>query len=130
MTPQRKVFLLADAAGLIACLALALFLAGCDESLPPRPPLAASIPYTGHSMEPDYSGDGTVLVMLFAPYDELKARDVVVYYDERRELYVMHRLVARQFDWWIVQGDNAQTNPKPDRAFVTRYNYIGKVITP
>lgn len=116
--------------GSLACVCLALFLSGCRTEAVKRPALTALIPHEGRSMVPTFSEDGMVFVQLFAGYDDLRQGDVVIYFDERRNGYIMHRIVAKQLDWWIVQGDNRATNPRPDRSFVTRENYVGKVVLP
>ncbi len=63
------------------------------------------------SMEPTMSqGDRVV----FRRQDSYQLNDVVVYYDEVDGVFVVHRIVGKNGDNFIVQGDyNPQCDPNP-----------------
>ena len=125
-TPQRQLLWLAAFFGSVGCAALWLMLTGCNEQeRAEMPPLVALVDTHGTSMLPAFKENGQVLVCLFDSYDKLKVGDVVIY--RHGSGYIMHRLVARQFDWWIARGDN---NTFADAPMVTRENYLGRVVTP
>lgn len=80
--------------------------------------VVAPVSATG-SMRP-FFGDNALLLLEAAPYNDLRVGDVVTYWDEDRQITVVHRLVRRQGDEFWARGDH---NPNMDRIFVTRKNY-------
>jgi signal peptidase I len=61
------------------------------------------------------------------PYRDLRIGEVAVYRHDRTGLVVAHRIVARQFDWFVMKGDS---NRADDTGFMTRANYLGVVHLP
>jgi signal peptidase I len=61
------------------------------------------------------------------PYGNLAVGMVAVYRHDRTGLVVAHRIVGRQFSWYVMKGDS---NPRPDSGFMTQDNYLGVVHLP
>lgn len=121
---------------LLACVALVvlcailLVLSGCGR-LPtddPKPALLAWVPVNGKSMLPTFPEKGFVEMEFGFPYEALQIGDTVIYWDYKRgpAAFTHHRLIERQGPWWIARGDNPETNPVEDRAFVTKDNFIAR----
>lgn len=56
-------------------------------------------------------------------YSDLKVGETVIFWHERAQLFVHHRIIARQGPWLITQGDN---NSSPDTGFLTADNFVGR----
>lgn len=119
---------------IISLLLLALALGGCgrsdkpDTQFAPTKPLVGVFPVIGASMQPTLPYAHAARVDVAFPYEQLSERDIVLFWDYRREGYTLHRLVAKQGPWWIARGDNPDTNPEADAPFVTRANYMGRMV--
>lgn len=128
VSPVLRIASLVTAA---ACV-LALGFAGCSRreipSEAPLPVLRAWVPASGRSMLPTYPERCLLEIEIGVPFDALRAGDPVIYWDYTRGPAALthHRLAQRQGDSWIAQGDNPETNPTADRAWVTRANYIAR----
>ncbi len=77
---------------------------------------------TSGSMEPTLSQGDHVI---FHKQDSYSLNDVVVFYDEIDNVFVVHRIVGKNGDEFIVQGDY---NPVCDPNPVKLENIQGKVI--
>jgi len=75
----------------------------------------------GVSMEPDFHlGDLTIL----RTASDYQIGDVVTYQDSRMQAYVIHRIIGRDQDRFILKGDN---NSWVDAYYPTRDEIIGKL---
>lgn len=111
----------------LCAVALFAVLTGC--AAPSRPPLNVQlgmIHSTGKSMLPAIPFDSTLPVKA-VPFDQLKAGDVVIYWNVWAGCYVHHRILKRSrvSHGWVAKGDN---NSRADRGLVTARNYCG--VTP
>lgn len=119
-------------AWLLAFAVLAYLVAGCGKrQIPtsaPRPALKAWVPVTGKSMLPTFPVTALVEAEFGVDYDTLQERQTVIFWDytSGAPRFTHHRIVAKQGDNWIVQGDNPATNPIADRPWVTRDNFIAR----
>ena len=68
----------------------------------------------------------SVIVTETVDYDTLKKHDFVSY-ENSQGVGVIHRLVEKTEDGWVIQGDN---NAYVDRDLVTPKNFTGKLIDP
>lgn len=114
-------------------LALAFLLAttscgGIPGGADNRPILAAWVAVAGKSMLPTFPEYCIVQMEIGVAFDDLKAGDTVIFWDYKRgpRAFTHHRLVAKQGDAWIAQGDNPDTNPVADRSWVTRDNFYAR----
>ncbi len=74
------------------------------------------------SMEPVlHRGD---LVFVVAPKD-LRVNDVVIYQKEGTPFTIIHRIIEKRDDGYIIKGDN---NPVPDRGTIKPSQINGKVL--
>ncbi len=117
--PSFRAFLLRCLAGVLA-LAWA---AGIAAAAPT--PLLIRLLATG-SMRPAVSHT-MILPLDPVAYAQLRIGDVAVYRHDRTGLVVAHRIVARQFHWFVMKGDS---NRRDDTGFMTRRNYLGLVHLP
>ena len=106
---------------------------GCAKStapseFAPAQPLIVHVASGGESMRPTLPAFHLAAVDVAFPYAKLAERDIVLFWDYRRRGFTLHRIVARQGPWWIVQGDNPATNPAEDRPFLSPENFIGKYV--
>jgi signal peptidase I len=101
----------------IVAAALVILAAAMSRGAEP-PPEFCRVLATG-SMRGTFDFDQLALVER-VPYDQLRAGMIVVYKHDRTGLVVAHRLIARQWGWWVAKGDS---NPRYDTGFVTRENY-------
>ena len=120
---------------MLASLAIALGCAmlfcafGCSKkrdipTCAPHPPLTAWLAVSGESMLPNFP-NGTLAEIRFpVDYDSLEPGQVVVFwaYDRGADAFTFHRLIRKQGDQWISQGDNPETNARYDAGWVTRDN--------
>ncbi len=74
------------------------------------------------SMEPTLSSGDHVV---FHRQERYEIDDVVVYYDEVSNIFVVHRIVGKSGDRFILQGD---FNPICDTALVSAERIQGKVL--
>ena len=77
-------------------------------------------------MEPTIH-NGAFVVVAQVPYDFLKKRDIVEYRSDYVHYSVCHRIVGGWRGFWVAKGD---ANAFPDRGYVTRSNYVGKILLP
>lgn len=135
MRTETKGFLISLA--LFALCAVAFIgLNGCTDAegrvIPhagPKPPFLAWVPVTGKSMLPKYPEAHLLEVDVTYPFDSLKVGDEVVFWDYRRDGgvgYTYHPIIGRQGKYFITQGLNPKTNPRPDASWLTPDNYIGR----
>ena len=116
------------------CIALAILaLAGCAKNEPdpqfePKLPYLVTIPTTGVSMQGVLPEEGLRLMDFGYPYSQLKEDDIVMFWDYKRNLYVLHLIVGRQSGVWITKGSNPETNRHADPTFLGRENYMAKYI--
>ena len=74
------------------------------------------------SMEPVlHRGD---LVFVIAPRD-LQVNDVVIYQREGSAFTIIHRIIEKKEDGYIIKGDN---NPRPDSGTIAQNQINGKVL--
>lgn len=113
------------------CLWL-LFSTGCGKreipSSAPKPTVRAWVPAVGRSMEPNFPNGALVEAEFGVRYEDLKIGDTVLLWDYTRAepFFIHHRIVAEQGGQFIARGDNPETNPKADRPWVTRDNFIAR----
>jgi hypothetical protein len=135
MRPETKGFLVSLALAL-ACACAFIAVNGCSDAsgraIPhrgPKPPCLVWLPVTGKSMLPKYPEAHLLEVDVTFDYDRLAVGDEVVFWDYRRDggvHFTFHPIIGRQGDYYITRGLNPATNPRPDAAWVTRDNFIGK----
>ncbi|WP_309384804.1 hypothetical protein [Cerasicoccus frondis] len=77
---------------------------------------------SGQSMLP-YFGEGSVLLVERARYDELEPGMMAVYLDKSGDL-VSHQLIRKVGSSWVTQGVN---NAVVDKEYVGAHNYLGVV---
>lgn len=93
----------------------------------PTAPLHAAIPVSGKSMLPTMPEETHLTrIDIAAPYSTLARGDIVLFWDYHRAGFTLHRIVERQGNAWIVQGDNPATNARVDRPFLVPENYLGR----
>lgn len=134
LTNPRKKWIHASAWIVALAALVAIFtLSGCGDSkaIPSsrsKPTLKAWVGHAGKSMLPAFPEFALVEVEFGVPYESLKEGDTVIFWDYTRAtpLLIHHRLVAKQANAWIAQGDNAATNATADRPWVTPDNYIAR----
>ncbi len=71
-------------------------------------------------------GEFEVIGFEVCSYSDLKIGDTVIYWNEKMQLFVHHRIIAKQGVWFIVKGDNPETNPVPDPGFLTPDNFVAR----
>lgn len=76
------------------------------------------------SMKPKMT-KGDVVFIRQTSYSELKEEDIVVYYSNQKRIFIVHRLIEKVEDGWIIKGD---ANQDIDNELVTVENYFGTVI--
>jgi len=81
-----------------------------------------SVAATG-SMKPMLD-ENCLIVMTKEPFENITVRDIVLYVSEEGRM-IVHRVMEKRKDGslWTL-GDN---NHRPDREYVTKKNYVGKV---
>lgn len=78
-----------------------------------------------NSMEPNIHVNDVTLIKKVS-YDELELEDVIVYYNDERNIFVVHRIKGYFDDGsFKTKGDN---NPDYDTIHITEENYLGKVV--
>jgi len=85
------------------------------------------------SMEPNISKGSTIMFEQNTKYEDLNSGDIIVYRNEERNIYVIHRIKSGDITTgFIMQGDNNptfDTNIDGTPLLVTSNNYIGKYVT-
>ncbi len=76
---------------------------------------------------------GDLTINFIAPFNTLKAGDVIVFHDPRGgPVLITHRIVAVTScggqECLITKGDNNLTNPTPDPWTVTKADYVSMVV--
>lgn len=114
----------------ILVIALVLLLAGCGPQIPSsaqKPMLRGWVLATGKSMLPTFPEAAFVEIEIGSRFEDLKVGDTVIFWDYTRGAGMTHhRLVAKQGDAFIAQGDNKQTNVVVDKPWVTRDNFVAR----
>ena len=68
-------------------------------------------------------------LIIYEGFSEPGVDDVVLYYSEKRDEYIHHRIVDESSEGYITQGDALpQTDVAYGREHVTSENYVGKVV--
>jgi signal peptidase I len=132
LTAQQR----ASLAGLIVSLVMAalgvaalLWPTGCSRKEAPKTrivaPAITTVSFTG-SMEPTFVGGDRILISPIA-IEAVRERALIVYWEEARELNILHRVVqvrhaANGEIGLVCRGDN---NDERDWHIVTRENLIG-----
>lgn len=110
----------------MAVLATALFFTGCSsvptEATHRHPTFTALTFSDGPSMLPTFGLSEMVRIEVCSYYD-LNIGDTAVFWHERAQCFVHHRIVGKQGPWFITKGDN---NPVPDSGFLTKDNFVGR----
>lgn len=113
-----------------AALLLGLFVGGCErreQEARKHPPFRVWVASQGKSMLPTFP-ESCLTEAELVPFSELKVGDTVAFWDYTQTSgepqFIHHRLVAKQAGSFIAKGDNPDTNPKADRAWVTPENYL------
>ncbi len=91
------------------------------ERLPSAFGYSSSLVASG-SMEPTLSTGDMVICRAQESY---ALDDVIAYYDEEEEVFILHRIIGSGEDGWITQGD---FNPVPDPLPVKKEQIQGKVV--
>lgn len=135
MSRELKGFLISLAI-FIACAITFAGINGCADAegraIPhdgPKPPFHVWVPVTGKSMLPTYPESHLLEVDIQYPFSSLKVGDLVIFWDYRRDGgvgYTYHPIIGRQGKYFITQGLNRSTNPRPDDSWLTPDNYIGR----
>ena len=130
---ELRACLVTAALTLAAMVVLVFALSGCgrqdDAQFAPTKPLVGHFAVRGESMLPTLPTAHVAQVDVAYPFGQLEVGDIVLFWDYHREGFTLHRIVARQGAWFIVQGDNPTTNPDADRPFLTRANYVGRFMS-
>ncbi len=130
MRPATKGLIVSLAVFAVCVLVFALACCGKREipSSAPKPTVRAWVPAVGRSMEPNFPNGALVEAEFGVRYEDLKIGDTVLLWDYTRAepFFIHHRIVAEQGGQFIARGDNPETNPKADRPWVTRDNFIAR----
>lgn len=134
MKPELKNILGELACCLVVVLILALAttsVSSCSKSQAspaPKPVVLAWAAVAGQSMLPAFPALSLVEMEFGVPFTKLKAGDVCFYANSTVPLGVaFHRAIYQLADGsWVMQGDNAVTNPKPDGPTMTVDSYIAR----
>lgn len=92
-----------------------------------RPPriFGISVSYVPtNSMEPEIM-PGDYVIYKSAGYDDVKEGDIIVYFNNVENKYIIHRIVEKNDTFMLVKGDN---NIGIDNFKVTKDNLVGKYI--
>lgn len=83
-----------------------------------------------NSMEPTINANSTIIFDQDYKYDDLNKGDIIVYFNNEENIYVIHRIVDKTELGFVTKGDNnsicdysKETN---DYYYITSANYIGK----
>lgn len=108
-------------------VALTVLFVGCGPKAKDKPTINAWIAVTGKSMLPTYPEVAMVEIEIGFPYEKLQVGDPVVFWDYKRGAkFTHHRIVEKQGPYFIVRGDNPETNPVVDKSFLTKDTYVAK----
>ena len=114
----------------ILTIAIVLLLAGCGPQIPTsaqKPMLTGWVLAQGKSMLPTFPEAAFVEIEIGSRFEDLKVGDTVIFWDYTRGAGMTHhRLVAKQGDAFIAQGDNKETNAVVDKPWVTRDNFVAR----
>lgn len=84
------------------------------------------------SMEPYISSGSTIMFEQKTSYSELETGDVIVYYNDETNMYVIHRIKSKTEYGFVMQGDNNSVpdyyQGTTDYYYVTEDNYVGKYV--
>lgn len=85
------------------------------------------------SMEPTISANSTIIFDQDYKYSDLKVDDIIVYYNDETNMYIIHRIIDSTDDGFITKGDNNSIADYHSNSleyyYVTESNYIGKYTT-
>ncbi len=122
---------------LTLCVLVGILVAGCTSetkdnapNYKPSRPFVYLISLRGESMNRTIPATEFVLVDFSFRYDDISVDDIVLYWDYRRDKYILHEVVGKMGDAWVVKGSNPETNYKSDPCFLMRDNYIAKYVGP
>lgn len=105
-------------------LSLALSLSACSTMTPDLAHKSGLVHCIGNSMGATMPGEQTLRLDRCA-YADLKAGDIVVYFNAWTACLVCHRITRPgSLGGWITKGD---ANSREDRGIVTRENFYGRV---
>ncbi len=83
-----------------------------------------------NSMEPTINANSTIIFDQDYKYDDLNKGDIIVYFNDEENIYVIHRIVDKTELGFVTKGDNnsicdysKETN---DYYYITSANYVGK----
>lgn len=83
-----------------------------------------------NSMEPTINANSTIIFDQDYKYDDLNKGDIIVYFNNEENIYVIHRIVDKTELGFVTKGDNnsicdysKETN---DYYYITSANYVGK----
>lgn len=92
-----------------------------------RPPRVFGLSFSyvpTKSMEPEIMA-GDYVIFSNISFDAVQTGDVVVYYNQGEDKYIIHRVVEKTTDYLVCKGDN---NPSIDDVKVTKDILFGKYI--
>lgn len=92
-----------------------------------RPPRVFGLSFSyvpTKSMEPEIMA-GDYVIFSNISFDAVQTGDVVVYYNQGEDKYIIHRVVEKTADYLVCKGDN---NPSVDNVKVTKDILFGKYI--
>ncbi|MBQ9448745.1 MAG: signal peptidase I [Acholeplasmatales bacterium] len=92
-----------------------------------RPPRVFGLSFSyvpTKSMEPEIMA-GDYVIFSNISFDAVQTGDVVVYYNQGEDKYIIHRVVGKTADYLVCKGDN---NPSVDNVKVTKDILFGKYI--
>ena len=85
------------------------------------------------SMEPTIESNSTIIFDQDYNYDKLSVGDIIVYYNDENNIYVIHRIVKNTESGFVTKGDNNSIedfkNDSSDYYYITKSNYVGKYKT-
>lgn len=83
------------------------------------------------SMEPTINVNDTIIFKK-TDFNKLNVGDIIVYYSNKNNIYIVHRIVDIEYDdtsgmidYVKTQGDNKNTNPDPDDEDIHSDMFIG-----
>lgn len=76
------------------------------------------------SMEPTIH-PGDMISIKSVPFEEIETGDIIVYWSDNLDRYIVHRVVAKEEGRLYTKGDNPQA--AIDQEFVTKENFFGIV---
>lgn len=111
---------------LILCLYITIEIIVANNNHRPPNILGISVSYVPtQSMEPTiHSGD--YIMFTKANFEDVNVNDIVIYYSNDNDIFIVHRVIEKYSDYLVAKGDN---NPISDTEKVLPAMVCGKYLT-